>query len=118
MCTQRSDVKVTYRWIQKPHVQVRISNKIPTQSWRFRLSRNHPEIHRCCWKSTADSSLIKQYGTRRSKNTLVVGGAAMYKRWMMVRNQTEPQLQGITVSEVLGGSSMAGTYQAKIPGGY
>jgi hypothetical protein len=46
---------------------------------RSRLSLDNPEIHSCYWKSTSESSLTNRYGTRRSRNGLVVGGATTYK---------------------------------------
>jgi len=80
-CTQGSNGKHTYRWIKKP-----------------------PEILHCYWKSISESSLPNQYGTQRSRNGLVVGGATTYK-------------QGMTVLEVLGGSTLERTYQQRIAAG-
>jgi len=82
ICTQGSDGKLTYRFIKKPHVQVIIPNEILTQSRRSRLSLDNSKIHSCYWKSTSESSLTNQYGTWRSRNGLVIGGAKTYKRGM------------------------------------
>jgi hypothetical protein len=51
---------------------------------RSRFSLDNPEIHSCYWKSTSESSLTNLYGTRRSRNRLVVGRATTYKRGMTV----------------------------------
>ena len=51
---------------------------------RSRLSLDNPEIHSSYWKSTSESSLINRYGTRRSRNGLVVGRATTYNRGMIV----------------------------------
>ena len=51
---------------------------------RSQFSLDNPEIHSCYWKSTSESSLINRYGTRRSRNGLVVGRATTYKRGMTV----------------------------------
>ena len=51
------------------------------RSW---LSLDNPKIHNCYWKSTSESSLTNWYGTRRSRNGLVVGRATTYNRGMTV----------------------------------
>ena len=83
-CKQESDGKRTYRWVKKPHGYVTTTNEISTQSRQSQLSRDHPEIGSCYWKSTSEWSLTNQYGTRRSRNGLVVCGATTYNRGMTV----------------------------------
>jgi len=60
----------------------------PTQSWRSQLRPDNPEILSCYLKSTSESSLINHYGTRRSRNGLVLCRATTYKRGMTVPEST------------------------------
>jgi len=49
------------------------------QSWmRFQLNRYNPNINGCYWRSIVQSSLPNPYGSRKSRNRLVVGGGTTY----------------------------------------
>ena len=72
-----------------------------------RLSLDNPKIHSCYWKSTSESILTTRYGTRRSRNGLVVGGATTYKRGMTVPESKPTLLQAITVPGLLRGRTKA-----------
>jgi len=71
---------------------------------RFQFDLDNPEIHSCYWKSTSESGLTHQYGTRRNRDELVVRRATRYKR-------------GITVPEVLGGRTLEHSNQQTITAG-
>jgi hypothetical protein len=77
-------------------LQTRMRSRL--KSRRSQFSLDNLGIHSCYWKSTTESSLTNRYGTRRSRNGLVVGGATTYKR-------------GMAVPEVLGGSTLERTYR-------
>jgi len=84
------------------------------RSW---LTLDNREIHSCYWKSTSESILTNRYGTRRSRNGLVVSRATTYK-WGMTVSESKPTLlQAITVPEVVGGSTLERTYQQRITSG-
>jgi len=51
---------------------------------RSRLSLDNPEKHSCYLKSTSESNLINRYGTRRSRNGLVVCRTTMYESGITV----------------------------------
>jgi len=74
---------------------------------RSRLSLDIPEIHSCYGKSTSESILTNRYGTRRSRNGLVVGRATTYKRGMTMPESQQLLPRTITVSEVPRGSTKA-----------
>jgi hypothetical protein len=51
---------------------------------RFQFDLINPEIHSCYWKSTSESGLTNEYGTRRNRDELVVRRATPYSQGITV----------------------------------